>query len=247
MSSSKKVIAVLPARFASTRFPGKPLVMIEGKTLIQHAFDNAKNSKLFDDVIVATDDDRIFSHVKTFGGNPVMTSTSCLTGTDRVVEAVENLSLSDHDIILNIQGDEPSLEKEVMKAVVDLLKEHSDALMSTAVTSLLLEDAKNTSVVKCVVDQKGRALYFSRSLIPGNKQGEPDPKFPYLRHLGVYGFRRSFLKTWATLPNTPLQLMEDLEMLKVLEGGFDIYTAKVSTKSFGIDHPHDIQRMVAKN
>ena len=180
-----KVIGLIPARYGSIRFPGKPLVSIAGKTLLQRTYENAKRCKLLDDLVVATDDDRIFEHVTKFGGKAVMTSPDCLTGTDRLAEAVKNPKLSGFDIIVNVQGDEPFLDPHVIEAVVQKLTGDASAAMSTAVVKLTSkEDAFNHSVVKCVMDNSGNALYFSRTLIPsGKEEGKFRSDVTYYKHL----------------------------------------------------------------
>lgn len=245
MSKSKtpKVIAFIPARYASTRFPGKPLAFIMGKTLIQRTYENALRCKDLDQVIVATDDQRIYNHVLEFGGTAVMTSESCATGTDRIVEALHQFpELLKAEVILNIQGDEPCVDPSVIEAILSCLKKDPSAVMSTAVSPLIdREQAMSSSVVKCVVDQNENALYFSRSLIPGHRSGQFQPSARYLKHIGIYGFRTEFLLVYAGLEATPLQIAEDLEQLKVLEHGYLIKTALVEHESVGVDLPEDIQ------
>lgn len=237
-----RVIGVIPARHGSVRFPGKPLVKIEGKTLIQRTFENCKQCESLDEVIVATDDERIADHVASFGGNAVMTSEECRSGSDRVAEAIADLS--DVDIVVNIQGDEPNLEPSTIDQIVSLLKEDPQAQMSTAAVLLTSEeDWRRTSVVKCVIDKQGNALYFSRSPIPGGKDGKWDPSVNYYKHLGIYGFRREFLLQYPRLEPTPLQLAEDLEQLKALEHGFKIKVAVVESEAIGIDTPEDIHKL----
>lgn len=240
-----KVVGMIPARYGSIRFPGKPLVNILGKSLIQRTYENAKRCKILDELIVATDDKRIFDHVKGFGGEAVMTSTECATGTDRLAEAVKNSAhLKEVSIILNIQGDEPCLEPEVMDEVVNLLIQDPDAAMSTAVVKIdSEEEACNPSVVKCVMDAKCNALYFSRSLIPADKSLKFRKDLIYYRHLGIYGYKRDFLFHYSQLKPTPLQLAEDLEQLKVLEHGFRVKVAIVKSVGIGVDTPEDIKKV----
>lgn len=239
------VIAFIPARWASTRFPGKPLALISGKTLIQRTYENARRCTYLQKVIVATDDQSIYDHVAGFGGDVVMTFDSCTTGTDRIVEAVKHSpELQQADIILNIQGDEPCIDPEVIKSVIRCLEKDEKAVMSTAVSKLhLKEEAMSSSVVKCVMDQEQNALYFSRSLIPGNRSGDFLPNEVYYKHIGIYGFRTAFLLQYAELKKTPLQLTEDLEQLKVLEHGYRIKAAVVEYESIGVDLPEDIKKI----
>lgn len=239
-----KIIGIIPARYASTRFPGKPLVAIKEKTLIQRTYENALRCRLFDDLIVATDDQKIFDHVQTFG-KAVMTSTDCQTGTDRVAEAVKKRKeYNDIEIVVNIQGDEPCIRPETIASVIYALTANPLAEMATAITPLRSEDADSYSVVKCVKDLQGRALYFSRSLIPGSKSGIANPHVNYFRHIGLYAYRRDFLFEYTKLPATPLQLAEDLEQLKALEHGYTIMTAEVQELGIGVDVPADVDRVI---
>lgn len=241
--SSPKVLAVIPARFGSTRFPGKPLSLIHGKTLIQRTYENALSSAILSDVVIATDDDRIFSHAKDFGAAVVMTDPNHPNGTERIAEVVGKMDVRP-DIVVNIQGDEPCVSPEVIEALVSALVNHPEAPMSTVITPLTnLEDAANPSIVKCVTDQNGRALYFSRQLLPGSKTLKPNPAITYYSHIGLYAYRTDFLFTYLHLSPTPLQLAEDLEQLKVLEHGFQIQTAIVEHTSLGVDTPEDILKV----
>ena len=239
----KKVLGVIPARFESTRFPGKPLAKILGKTLIQRTYENAKKCEGLNDLVVATDDQRIFDHVLTFGGKVVMTQLNCQTGTDRIAEVVfSNKEYDGYDTIINIQGDEPCIETDVISKVIHALDDQ--ASMSTAVMKLESEfDALDPSIVKCVFDKNGNALYFSRALIPAGKALHYKPDVDYYRHLGIYCFKRDFLLKFATLTETPLQLAEDLEQLKVLEHGYKIKVAIVHSISIGVDTPEDIKKI----
>lgn len=243
-SKIAKVIAVIPARFGSTRFPGKMLAPISSKSLIQRTYENARTSPLFDEVVIATDDKRIYDHVESFGARAFYTSPDCLTGTDRIIEVIQKGHFKDADCILNIQGDIPLLEPSVMQNVVDALLNDSSASVSTAVISIKsLEELLNPSIVKCVMDNKQRAMYFSRSPIPGVPSGKFNTSTNYYHHLGVYGYRPEFLLELAQLPPTPLQLAEDLEQLKILENGYRIAVAIVDSASFGVDHPEDIKKV----
>ncbi len=240
MSSSSKVIGIIPARYESSRFPGKPLFLIAGKSLLQRTYENAEKSGAFDSLLIATDDPRIEEQARAFGADVVMTSKECPNGTQRLVEALEQRPSHDDDIILNVQGDIPTFEKEVIDAVVANLRDHPLEVMSTAATAITSEEEANSpSVVKCVLSKSGHALYFSRARIPYVQQTE----CPLYHHLGIYGFRKHFLLHYARLASTPLQQAEDLEQLKVLEQGYSIRVAVVESQSFGIDTPDDAKKL----
>jgi 3-deoxy-manno-octulosonate cytidylyltransferase (CMP-KDO synthetase) len=241
MDSTKKVfvIGVIPARRGSTRLPLKMVAPLHGKPLISWTLNNTLTFPILDDVFVATDCKDIMSLVSPKG---ILTSSEHKSGTDRVAEAVSSLDLEDDSIIVNIQGDEPLLESDIVKKLVEALLESPETPMATAVTSLKNEeDAKKNSIVKCVTDLNGFALYFSRALIPQGK--EFDTKRAYLRHLGIYAFRLSFLKKFAALKATPLQIAEDLEQLKALENGYKIKTVYVETESIGVDTLEDLKKV----
>ncbi|KAK1275517.1 hypothetical protein QJS04_geneDACA022474 [Acorus gramineus] len=214
-----RVVGIIPARFASSRFQGKPLVEILGKPMIQRTWERAKLATTLDHVVVATDDEKIAECCRGFGADVVMTSESCRNGTERCNEALQKLEKK-YDIVVNIQADEPLIEPEIIDGVVKALQRAPDAVFSTAVTSLKPEDGFNPNRVKCVVDNRGYAIYFSRGLIPYNKSGKVNPNFPYMLHLGIQSYTTKFLKIYPDLPPSPLQLEEDLEQLKVLENGY---------------------------
>lgn len=239
-----KIVGIIPARYKSTRLPGKMLREILGKSLIQRSYENICDNPLFEAVVVATDEKRIFDHVKGFGGEVVMTSSSCRTGTDRVAEAVAHY-YPDADIVVNVQGDEPLVGSEAIVGVVELLLKREDAVMSTAAAPITeMKDLYDTAVVKCVFDLQGKALYFSRSPLPFG--GMSENNYTYYRHLGVYGFKTPFLQKFATLEATPLQKIESLEQLKVLEHGFAIHVCVVQDDGVGVDTPEDLERIEKK-
>jgi 3-deoxy-manno-octulosonate cytidylyltransferase (CMP-KDO synthetase) len=237
-----RVIGIIPARMASSRFHGKPLVQILGKPMIQRTWERAKLAKTLDHVVVATDDEKIADCCRGFGADVIMTAESCRNGTERCNEALEKLEKK-YDVVVNIQGDEPLVEPEIIDGIVKALQEAPDAVFSTAVTSLKPDDAFDTNRVKCVVDNRGYAIYFSRGLIPHNKSGKANPKFPYLLHLGIQSYDTKFLKIYPELPPTPLQLEEDLEQLKVLENGYKMKVIKVEHDAHGVDTPEDIEKI----
>lgn len=238
-------LGIIPARFGSSRFPGKPLALILGKSLIQHTYENATLCQDLEKVVVATDDQRIYDHVLKFGGEVVMTSKAHPTGTDRLQEVVTNYNqYSDYELIVNVQGDEPCVNPGAISALIELLRADETAAMATPVTRLVdAHEAQNSSVVKCVKDRDNNALYFSRALIPSGHSGEFNPQLNYYRHLGLYVYRRWFLLKYASLPNSPLQEAENLEQLKVLENGYRIKVAEVDGVTPDVNHPEDIKKV----
>ncbi|KAL1537882.1 3-deoxy-manno-octulosonate cytidylyltransferase [Salvia divinorum] len=237
-----RVIGIIPARFASSRFEGKPLVNILGKPMIQRTWERAKMATSLDHIVVATDDEKIADCCRGFGADVVMTSESCRNGTERCNEALSKLDKR-YDVVVNIQGDEPLIEPEIIDGIVKALQAAPDAVFSTAVTSLKPEDAHDPNRVKCVVDNHGYAIYFSRGLIPFNKSGNVNPQFPYLLHLGIQSYDTKFLNIYPELPPTPLQLEEDLEQLKALENGYKMKVIKVEHEAHGVDVPEDVDKI----
>ncbi|KAG6577375.1 3-deoxy-manno-octulosonate cytidylyltransferase, mitochondrial [Cucurbita argyrosperma subsp. argyrosperma] len=237
-----RVVGIIPARFASSRFQGKPLVEILGKPMIQRTWERARMATTLDCVVVATDDAKIAQCCKEFGADVVMTSESCRNGTERCNEALQKLEKK-YDIVVNIQGDEPLIEPDIIDGIVKALQAAPDAVFSTAVTSLRPEDAFDPNRVKCVVDNRGYAIYFSRGLIPFNKSGKVNLQYPYLLHLGIQSFDSKFLSTYPELEPTPMQLEEDLEQLKVLEHGYKMKVIKVDHEAHGVDVPEDVEKI----
>lgn len=237
---NKKIIGLIPARYESSRFPGKPLALIAGKSMIQRTWEQAQKISSLSEVAVATDDPRIVDHVTGFGGRALLTSHHHETGTERLAEAAEHFL--EADLIVNLQGDEPGIDPAVVEQVIEALIHDREAAMSTAVCPLKPEEAPSPSIVKCVFDKESRALYFSRSLIPGNKQGTFDPKTTYWRHLGLYVYRRDFLLLLPKL-HSSLAKSEDLEQLKALENGYKIHVVPIkSPLAPGVDLPEDIEK-----
>ena len=238
------VWAVIPARYASTRFPGKPLAMLLGKPMVQHVYERTRMAPSLTEVIVATDDKRIFGAVQSFGGVAVLTGDHP-TGTDRVFEAVQLRAkqASPPDYVLNVQGDEPMIDPNDLERLIQGLVARPEAVLGTLVHALKTEGELNDpNIVKAVLDHEGRALYFSRAPIP-----YPRGKASGLgwRHLGVYLFRREFLHTFARLPMTPLSEREQLEQLRALEHGYPIHCFPADTLGFGVDVPEQLQQMEA--
>ena len=240
-----KFTAIIPARYASTRFPGKPLAMLDGKTVIQRVYEQA--STVLEEAYVATDDERIFQAVEAFGGRAVMTRTDHKSGTDRIEEAAEKIN-TDADVIINIQGDEPFVQKSQLETLKELF-ENTDTQIGTLGKRLdTMEAAENPNSPKIVCDRRGFALYFSRSVIPfvrGQERKEWLQHFPYLKHLGLYAYRREVLREITQLPQSPLELAESLEQLRWLENGYRIRVGLTDVETVGIDTPEDLQRAEA--
>jgi 3-deoxy-manno-octulosonate cytidylyltransferase (CMP-KDO synthetase) len=239
-----RVAIVIPARFASSRLPGKPLLRKTGKYLIQHVFEQASRANCASDVIVATDDERIFAAVREFGGRPVMTRADHASGTDRVAEVAAHLSA---EVIVNVQGDEPQLEPAAIDLLADLMKNPASDMATLAVPISCVDNYLSQNVVKVVRDDHGRALYFSRAPIPIVRDGAPDfdaRPARFLQHLGVYAYRREFLLKIATAPPHPLEQSEKLEQLRVLGTGGTITVGTVQKAHRGIDTPADYAEFV---
>jgi len=234
-----KVLGVIPARYGSTRYPGKPMVMIAGKPMIVRTYLQAKKAKTLDRIVVATDDERIRKAILDVGGEVAMTASEIPNGTERCNAAQLQLK-EKYDIVVNIQGDEPLLEPEIIDEVVVALKNSPDAVYSTACTPLKHEEVAMRGRVKCITDVNGYAIYFSRGVLPHNKDGTVKADFEYKLHLGLQCYDAEFLKIYGKLPSTPLQLQEDLEQLKCLENGYKIKVIMVDHCAHGVDNPEDV-------
>ncbi len=239
-----KFQVIIPARYASTRLPGKPLLEINGKPLIQHVYESACLCEA-DKIYVATDDQRIQKKAEAFGANVIMTATNHLSGTDRLTEAVTFLQLEDEAIIVNLQGDEIDMPVSLLHQVAKGLHEHPQYSIATLCERIEQEeDIKNPNVVKVVFDQNNTALYFSRSAIPhsGERQGE-NQQINYFRHLGLYAYRVNYLKRFRTTPPCNLELSESLEQLRALYTGEKIYVEEACVSAgIGIDTEADLIR-----
>ena len=234
------VIGIIPARYKSSRFPAKMLAPILGKSLLQRTYECAKKSKTLHRLVIAVDDERVFEHAKSFGAECVMTSVDCLNGTVRLVDAIQgNPELQKADIYVNIQGDRPCLCPYSIDKIVLALTDNPHDVMATPITQIVdLNEIENPANVKCVLDKNGYALYFSRRPIPFSKEAA----FCY-KHVGIYAFRKDFLMQYVELADTPLQLIEDLEQLKVLEHGFRIRTVEIGEEDLSVDYPDDIYKV----
>ncbi|RLB76191.1 MAG: 3-deoxy-manno-octulosonate cytidylyltransferase [Deltaproteobacteria bacterium] len=243
----EKVTAIIPARYGSTRFPGKPLALINGLPMIQHVCQRVANAKLVDRVIVATDDARIATVVDSFGGEVVMTRTDHSTGTDRLAEVAEQIEA---ELIVNVQGDEPLIDPRMVDQAIAPLVENRRIQMGTVASRIdQVEDFYNPNVVKVVKKQSGMALYFSRAPIPWPRDLDRDqlaevlPQLGLLRHIGLYVYRRKLLLEYPSWPKMALEELENLEQLRALERGIELYVAETEFSCHGVDTPADLERV----
>ncbi len=233
------VLVVIPARFGSVRFPGKPLAKLCGKPMIQHVYEGAAKAQGVDAVVVATDDERIMRAVFEFGGKAVMTNPDARSGTERVAEVAR---ARDAKVIINVQGDEPLVQGEMIGQLAQFLTRHEAVPMASLMIPFKPgEDINSPNVVKVAVDRDKFALYFSRSVIPFLRAPEAAPR--YLKHLGLYGYQRHFLLQFSSLEPTPLEQSEQLEQLRALEHGYRIKMLETVHDSIGVDTPEDLQRV----
>jgi len=235
-----KIIAVIPARYASTRFPAKLMQDLGGKTVILRTYEAAINTKLFDDVFVVTDSDLIYNEIVSNGGKAIMSINEHESGSDRIAEAVENM---DVDVVINVQGDEPFINKKPLEQVIEIFRKDTDKKVDLA--SLMFEikdksEIENPNNVKVIVDQQGFALYFSRSVIPYPR--EENVGVRYMKHIGIYAFRKEALMDFYRLPMLALEASEKLEQLRYLEYGKRIRMVETDHGSIGIDTPEDLEK-----
>ena len=234
-----KIIGVIPARFGSKRLPGKPLMILGGKPIIQWVYERSIKSKYLERVIIATDDMRVMRAVWKFGGEAMLTSKKAKSGTDRVAEVSKKMSA---DIIVNIQGDEPLISPKTIDSIIAPMRKDKRLQMSTAANLITDEEVvKSENTVKVVVDRYDNALYFTRSPVPFYRNDRGSRK-KYLQHCGIYAYRRSFLLRYAKLKQTPLEVSESLEQLRALEYGIRIRVVVVPQKSVGVDTMEDLER-----
>jgi 3-deoxy-manno-octulosonate cytidylyltransferase (CMP-KDO synthetase) len=237
-----KFMSIIPARYASTRFPGKPLAVLGGKTVIQRVYEQV--SSVLSDVYVATDDERIFKCVESFGGKAVMTRADHKSGTDRIQEAVEKIA-TEADVIINVQGDEPFIHPSQIKTLMALFDAPETQIGTLGKPFDNIEAVSNPNSPKIVTDNRGFALYFSRSIIPyirGKQQDEWFGEYPFLKHLGIYAYRREVLKEVTQLPQSSLEKAESLEQLRWLQNGYRIRVGLTDIETVGIDTPEDLAR-----
>ena len=238
-------LAVIPARYGSTRLPGKPLLARTGKALIEHVLERVQRAKRVSRAVVATDDERIAEAVSGFGGHAVMTRADHPNGTSRIAEVVAGMAVDESQLVVNVQGDEPEVEPAVIDELIAALIADAEAPMATLASDFAPdEDPADPNIVKVVLDRHGRALYFSRSVIPYDRDGRGAA---VLKHPGLYAYRRDFLLEYASLPATPLEQAEQLEQLRALEHGYKIAVHRTVVAHHGIDTPEQyaafVQRM----
>jgi len=241
-----KIVLVIPARFASTRLPGKPLRLIAGKPMIQHVFERAQDAASevgFDDIIIATDDERIKDTCESFGAKVCMTSSEHETGSDRLAEVVDTYNWSDDTIVVNLQGDEPLTPTSILKQVAYNLANNTEASIATLATPLITEtEYGDVNIVKVVTDKKGMALYFSRASIPFQRDDEHPVKDFSLRHIGVYAYRANYLKSFAKMEVCAIEKLEKLEQLRAMWNGAKIHVEiAVELPGHGVDTEADLE------
>jgi len=232
------ILCVIPARYSSTRLPGKPLAMIAGKPMIQHVYERASRAQRPKLVLVATDHPLVYEAVEGFGGRAIMTSPHHPTGTDRLAEVAEKFP--EVDLIINVQGDEPLIPPEIIDDLAQAFDQNQDLQMATLMTEMDESEYSIPSAVKVVTDLEGYALYFSRSLLPFPRS---DAGIPVYKHIGIYAYRRDFLLKFAKLSPTPLEETESLEQLRALEHGYKIKVLKTDFKSIGVDTLEDLEKV----
>lgn len=237
-----KFIGIIPARYASTRFPGKPLALLGGKPVIQHVYE--KVAAVLEAAYVATDDELIYDVVKSFGGQVVMTRTDHKSGTDRIEEAIEKIG-GEWDVVVNVQGDEPFVAKSQLDTICHCFDDPTTQIATLGKPFESMEAVQNPNSPKIVVDNMGFAMYFSRSVIPyvrGKEMSSWLTHYPFLKHLGIYAYRKDVLRQVTQLPQSSLEIAESLEQLRWLQNGFKIKVGTTDVETVGIDTPQDLER-----
>lgn len=237
-----KFIGIIPARYASTRFPGKPLALLGGKPVIQHVYE--KVAAVLEAAYVATDDERIYDVVKAFGGQVVMTRTDHKSGTDRIEEAIEKIG-GEWDVVVNVQGDEPFVAKSQLDTICHCFDDPTTQIATLGKPFESMEAVQNPNSPKIVVDNMGFAMYFSRSVIPyvrGKEKSSWLTHYPFLKHLGIYAYRKDVLRQVTQLPQSSLEIAESLEQLRWLQNGFKIKVGTTDVETVGIDTPQALER-----
>lgn len=240
-----RILGVIPARYGSSRFPGKPLIDLKGKSMIQRVVEGASKSTLLTDLIVATDDQRIYDEVVRFGGKVMLTNPNHPTGTDRCAEIVRSLDQS-YDVVINIQGDEPLVDARQLDQLLGAFTDPTVQIATIASPQIQMEDVLNTNRIKVVVAKNNNALYFSRSPIPNfaNAKGEPLTIYPFLRHIGLYAYQSDVLLQLSNLVPTALEEIESLEQLRWLYHGYAIRVVETEIETPNIDSPEDVVKVL---
>jgi 3-deoxy-manno-octulosonate cytidylyltransferase (CMP-KDO synthetase) len=239
-----KVLGVIPARYGSSRFPGKPLIDLKGKSMIQRVYEGAKQCTLFEEVVVATDDQRIFDAVLMFGGKAMMTSQSHPSGTDRCAEVAK--TYPQMDVVVNIQGDEPLVDFRQLEQLIKAFDDRETQIATLGNKSVSMDDLLNPNRIKIVVNKAAEAIYFSRSPIPNFHHAKQDPlsSYPYLRHIGLYAYRSTILSELTALEPTALEQTESLEQLRWLYHGYAIKVVETTIETPNIDVPEDVEKVL---
>lgn len=241
LSSEMKVIAVIPARYGATRFPGKVIKLLKGKPIIQWVIEGAQKSRLIQKIYVATDDERIAQVCRALNVEVLMTDVNCPTGTDRIFEATKNLNF---DVVLNIQGDEPLIDQNYIDPLIHAFLYNQNIDMATLAHPLSVEDLDNKNAVKVITNMFGEAIYFSRFAIPYSREKDLIPRAA-LKHIGLYGYRKSFLQKFCAAEQALIEKYESLEQLRALYLGAKIKVLEVEKPTYGVDTPEDLQKLEA--
>jgi 3-deoxy-manno-octulosonate cytidylyltransferase (CMP-KDO synthetase) len=239
-----KILGIIPARYTSTRFPGKPLVDIAGKSMIQRVYEQAKKCVQLSEVMVATDDERIFDHVTAFGGVAVMTSSHHQSGTDRCAEVAQKHP--GYDVIINIQGDEPYIDPEQITKLISCFNDPGTQIATLVKKVLRDQELHNINSPKVIINKQSEAIYFSRSPLPHIRGQEPQnwlQHFTYFKHIGIYGYRADVLQQITKLPISSLEKAESLEQLRWIENGYKIKVAETELETYAIDTPEDLEKL----
>lgn len=239
-----KILGIIPARYNSSRFPGKPLIDLKGKTMIQRVYEGALKSELLTDVIVATDDERIVQEVQRFGGKVMLTNEAHPSGTDRCGEVAQHFG--DADVVINIQGDEPLVDFRQLNTLAAAFEDPEVQIATLGIRDISMDDILNPNRIKVVVNHQSEALYFSRSAIPNfvNAKGDPLENYPFLRHIGLYAYRAKTLEQLIALKPTPLEQVESLEQLRWLYHGYKIKVVLTEIETPNIDVPEDVEKVL---
>lgn len=233
-----KILGVIPSRYALTRFEGKPLKDIEGHTMIEWVYKRAEKADI-DDLVVATDDERIYETVRKFGGKAVMTSERHENGTSRIIEVIGNEHYKEYDFIINIQGDEPLIDVDSINLIADSYRKEKSEIVTLKKELMIKEEIENPNIVKVITDFNDNAVYFSRSVIPYNRENRTG--FKYFKHIGIYGYTADFLKKLGSLRDGVLEKIESLEQLRFIENGYSIKVLETTSSVIGVDTPEDLE------